>query len=71
MVPLPENLVTNIPFVEVSQEVDEDICFKVTAHQIPRLARLIGTNLQVKNEGDDSSVKKKNGHQVVPKRQMS
>lgn len=56
MMPLPEDLVTNVPFVNVSQEVYKDIYFQVRGHQISKSTQVVRTNLENKNEGDSSSV---------------
>jgi len=58
MMPLPEDLVTNVPFVDISQEFYEDIYFQVTGQTNQKSAQFERTNLRVKNEGDSSSVKK-------------
>ncbi|KAF7502972.1 hypothetical protein GJ744_004759 [Endocarpon pusillum] len=57
MMPLPENLVTNVPFVDVSQEVYDEIYFQTTGHQSPKSVQPVGTN-QVKIEDDSLSVEK-------------
>jgi hypothetical protein len=58
MMSLPEDLVTNVPFVDIPQELYEDIYFQATGHRNPNSAQLVRTKLHVKNEVDSSSVKK-------------